>query len=132
MRSYRLWVIFFGRRWGLEFGQNQAKTVDKKAIFSTPGMDARKVYGFWPVCRRRERFQIRARARKKRIHTHCAWLAHFFIAKHNISVKYATSPANGRYNLGYAPRALAMSAFHGFALNINPFSPYLFHIYFYS
>ena len=35
MRSYRLWVIFFGRRWGLEFGQNQAKTVDKKAIFST-------------------------------------------------------------------------------------------------
>ena len=56
----------------------------------------------------------------------------FFIAKHNISVKYASSPANGRYNLGYAPRASVMSAFYGFVLNINPFSPYLFHIYFYS
>ena len=62
----------------------------------------------------------------------CARLAHFFIAKHNISVKYASSPANGRYNLGYAPRASVMSAFYGFVLNINPFSPYLFHIYFYS
>ena len=26
---------FLGRRWVLEFGKNQAKTVDKKAIFST-------------------------------------------------------------------------------------------------